>query len=147
MRAYSMDLRQRVLADCDAGMGTTDAAETYSVSQSWVRRLKQRRRESGELGPRRPRRPGPTPALAAHRDRLRELARAHPGLTAAEYHARLGAAVSVLTVWRELRRLGLTFKKSAPGLRAGPAGRGPAAAGLAGRADANPRPGPARVRR
>ena len=41
MRAYSQDLRERVLADCDAGMGTIEVAAKYRVSQSWVRRLKQ----------------------------------------------------------------------------------------------------------
>lgn len=40
MRAYSMDLRQRVLADCDEGMAATAAAAKYRVSASCVRRLK-----------------------------------------------------------------------------------------------------------
>ncbi len=48
MRAYSLDLRVRVLADCNAGMATRKVAEKYSVSTAWVRRLKQRHRESGE---------------------------------------------------------------------------------------------------
>ena len=52
MRAYSMDLRERVLSDSDAGMQTAQVAEKYSVSKSWVRRLKQRRRESGQIAPR-----------------------------------------------------------------------------------------------
>ena len=43
MRAYSMDLRVRVLADSDAGMGTRVVAAKYRVSESWVRWLKQRR--------------------------------------------------------------------------------------------------------
>ena len=64
MRAYSMDLRVRVLADGDAGLGTAAVAAKYRVSASWVRRLKQRRRASGETGPRaagrRPGRPTPT---------------------------------------------------------------------------------------
>jgi transposase len=111
MRAYSMDLRQRVLAACDGGMGTTAVAGTFAVSPAWVRRLKQRRR-AGEVGPRRPAHPGPAPARAAHAGRLRELVRDHPGLTAAEYRDRLGVDVAALTVWRALRRLGLTYKKS-----------------------------------
>lgn len=51
MRAYSMDLRQRVIDACDSGLGTSEVAETFSVSQAWVRRLKQRRRETGSIGP------------------------------------------------------------------------------------------------
>ena len=46
MRAYSMDLRERVLLDSDAGMKTADVAAKYRVSGSWVRLLKQRRRHS-----------------------------------------------------------------------------------------------------
>ena len=47
MRAYSMDLRERVLHDSDAGMQAAAVASKYHVSASWVRRLKQRRRETG----------------------------------------------------------------------------------------------------
>ena len=47
MRAYSMDLRERALLDSDAGMKAADVAAKYRVSGSWVRLLKQRRRETG----------------------------------------------------------------------------------------------------
>ena len=114
MRPYSIDLRERVLADCDAGMATKAVAEKFSVSTAWVRRLKQRRREDGSIAPRTAT-PGPAPALAAHTDRLRALVREAPGLTAGEYRDRLGVRVAVVTVWRTLRRLGLTFKKSPAG--------------------------------
>lgn len=146
MRPYSIDLRQRVLTDCDAGVGARAVAAKFSVSESWVRRLKQRRRETGETAPRTAT-PGPTPALAAHADRLRELVRAAPGLTAGEYRDRLGVPVAVVTVWRALRRLGLTHTKSPDRGRAGPARRGRPAAGVAGRGDARARPAHARVRR
>ena len=51
MAAYSMDLRLRVLRDADAGLPSDELAEKYSVSRAWVDRLKQRRRETGEVGP------------------------------------------------------------------------------------------------
>src|SRR5689334_18259109 len=111
MTPYSIDLRERVLKDCDAGLGTKAVAAKYTVSPAWVRRLKQRRRETGSVAPR-VARPGPAPALAACHDRLRALVREAPGLTAAEYGDRLGAGVAAVTIWRALRRLGLTFKKS-----------------------------------
>jgi transposase len=112
MKPYSMDLRERVLVACDDGMGTAEVAETFAVSQSWVRRLKQRRRETGTIAPRLPRRHGPVPVLAAQAQRLRTAVHDHPGETAADYRDRLGLDVSPLTVWRMLRRLGLTFKKN-----------------------------------
>ena len=37
MRAYSMDLRERVLHDSDAGMQAAAVASKYRVSASWVR--------------------------------------------------------------------------------------------------------------
>lgn len=124
MRAYSIDLRERVLKDYDAGLGTRAVAEKFSVSESWVRRLKQRRREDGSIAPRAAT-PGPKPALAPHADRLCQLVRENPGRTAAEYRDRLGVRASPLTVWRMLRRLGLTFKKSPSGPASGTARRSP----------------------
>ena len=115
MKAYSTDLRLRVLAACEDGMGAAEAAETFAVSESWVRRVRQRFRDAGETGPRRPSNPGPAPALAGRSDRIRQEVRDHPGLTAAEYRDRLGAEVAVVTAWRALRRLGLTHKKSPSG--------------------------------
>jgi transposase len=131
MRAYSTDLRARVLAACDDGMTTAEAAETFAVSPAWVRRIKQRR-QAGEVGPRIPTRCGPAPALAAEADRLRELNRAEPDLTPAEVRDRLGLRVAPLTVWRMLRRLGLTFKKSPTGRPSGTARTWPPGGGTGG---------------
>ena len=65
MRASSMDLRERVLLDSDAGMKAADVAAKYRVSGSWVRLLKQRRRETGEVAPR-VQRHGRRPMLEPH---------------------------------------------------------------------------------
>ena len=48
--AYSMDLRTRVLKDADAGLSSKDLAARYHVSRAWVDALKQRRRETGDIG-------------------------------------------------------------------------------------------------
>src|SRR5262245_42632987 len=110
-KAYSADLRQRVLADSDQGMTTAQLAAKYTVSPAWARRLKQPRRETGELEPRTGR-PGPARHLAGAGDEaLAALVQAQPDLSAAEYRDRLGVACSPLTVWRALRLLGLTFGK------------------------------------
>jgi transposase len=116
MKAYSMDLRSRVLAACDEGMSTAEVAEMFSVSPAWVRRLKQRRQQTGEWAPRRPSRRGPAPLLEPHLQRLRQLVNDHPDRTASQYRDLLGIAVSAITVWRTLKRLGLTFKKKLSGL-------------------------------
>lgn len=69
MRAYSPDLRQRILPDCDRGQTTRVVATKYSVSESWVRRLKQRRRLTGEIVPRSAD-PSPKPSWNAYADQL-----------------------------------------------------------------------------
>ncbi len=112
--AYSMDLRERVLADADAGMGTRTVATKYRVSESWVRRLKQRRRQYGEIAPRQ-RAPSP-PKWLPHAEHLQELVSGQPDATLAELRARLGLSVSLTTLWRALRTLHLTFKKKSCGL-------------------------------
>ena len=90
MRAYSDDLRQRIFGDCDGGMTTRVAATKYRVSESWVRRLKQRRRQTGELSAR-CRKKFRTPVLAPHYDRIRALITDQPDLTLQELRAtRLG---------------------------------------------------------
>jgi len=50
--------------------------------------------------------------LAADAERIRQFVAEHSDLTASEVRERLNLPVSVLTVWRMLRRLGFTFKKS-----------------------------------
>ena len=83
MRAYSMDLRERVLLDSDAGMKAADVAAKYRVSGSWVRLLNQRRRETGEVAPR-VQRQGRRSMLEPHLHTLADLIAAHPGRTLAE---------------------------------------------------------------
>jgi transposase len=48
MESYSMDLRERVVRACDEQIGTRmEIAEMFAVSTAWIRRLLQRRRETG----------------------------------------------------------------------------------------------------
>jgi len=109
MQAYSMDLRQRVIDDCDAGMGTKAVALKYSVSPAWVRRLKQHRRERGDIVPRTG---GGSRGCKIDRQQLAQLVEAHPDATLVELRDRLGVAVTAWAVGKALRELGLTFKKS-----------------------------------
>lgn len=110
MRPYSMDLRTRVLDACDSGIGTLEVAELFSVSTAWIRRLKQRRRETGEVGPRKQRH-GPAPLLQGHEEELAKIIDEKPDRTAKEIAALLPVVVSHQTVDRVVRRLGYRFKK------------------------------------
>ena len=99
MRAYSMDLRERALLDSDAGMKAADVAAKYRVSGSWVRLLKQRRRETGEVAPR-VQRHGRRCMLEPHLHTLAALIAAQPDRTLAELKDALATPASVPTVWR-----------------------------------------------
>ena len=116
MRAYSMDLRERALLDSDAGMKAADVAAKYRVSGSWVRLLKQRRRETGEVAPR-VQRHGRRCMLEPHLHTLAALIAAQPDRTLAELKDALATPASVPTVWRAVRALGLTVKKNGPPVR------------------------------
>jgi transposase len=111
MAAYSMDLRIRVLADRDAGLATEEVATKFSVSVSWVNRLVQRRRQTGEVGPRQ-QQVFKTHAFAGQEDRLRALVDAQPDRTLAELREALHSSASLSSVWRALDRLQLTLKKN-----------------------------------
>ena len=109
MEAYSMDLRERVLADCEAGLGTKATAKKYKVSPAWVRRLKQHKRERGDIVPRNG---GGSRGQKIDRGRLAELAKAQPDATLVELRDRLGVSVTPWAICKALRELKLTYKKS-----------------------------------
>ena len=106
--AYGQDLPDRVLAAYDRGMKTKQIADLFQVSSSWARRVKQRRRESGETAPR-PR--GGATVIKIDLARLAELVRQRPDATTRELHAILGADCCESAVGLALKRLGLSFKK------------------------------------
>jgi transposase len=116
MKAYSMDLRERVVAACDEGADTREEiAERFSVSVSWIRDLLRRRRETGSIAPR-PRGGGRAPAFdAAAAERLRQAVRDDDDATLAELAEAAGVSCCPSAVYRALKRLGITRKKSRGG--------------------------------
>jgi transposase len=130
MRAYSQDLRERVLADFDAGMGTLEVAAKYRVSQSWLRRLKQRRRTTGSTLPMKPRY-GRVTKWSEHAEMLAEIVGQTPDITLEELKAKLSIDLSISTFWRAVKALGLSLKKSPESRRTRSSRCGFAASGLA----------------
>jgi transposase len=120
MNAYSMDLRERVVAACDQGGATREqVAARFSVSVRWIRDLLKRRRETGSIAPK-PHGGGRTPAFdTAAAGRLREAVRAGADATLAELGQAAGVACSAAAVYRALDRLGITRKKSHGGRPSG----------------------------
>jgi transposase len=104
-----MDLRRRVIADCDAGDQTTVVARRYKVSPAWVRRLKQHRRERGDIVPRNG---GGAPKRKIDREQLTQLVKQQPDATLVELRDSLGLTVTPWAICKALRELQLTYKKS-----------------------------------
>lgn len=109
MKPYSKEFRGEVLASCDRGRGTREVATYFDVSESWVRRIKQERREQNKVAPCLTRRRIPLWAPLA--DRILELIRQQPDLTLRELKAELHTDLSVQTLCVALQRLRLTVKK------------------------------------
>src|SRR5260221_11142949 len=99
MAAYSMDLSSRVLEDCYARQAAKEVAAKFRVSRSWVNRVVQRRRETGEVAPR-PQRVFKKQTFAGQEDRLRALVNAQPDQTLAELREALRSAASLSSLWR-----------------------------------------------
>lgn len=127
MKAYSLDLRERVVAAVEAGeMSRQRVAKVFGVSYYWIKKLFRQKRERGSIAPL-PHGGGQKPLLdESRRKRLRRELERHPDATLEELCGKVpgaeGRPVSVPTMSRTLRKLGLTRKKEgAFGHRAGPA--------------------------
>ena len=110
--AYSQDLRDRVLAAFDRGMKTKQISEVFTVSPAWVRRLKQRRRETGEVAPRKAGSPG-VPKI--DHVVLAQLVAEQPDATAPELRDRLaeriGVRVTDSAIYLAIKKIRLSYKK------------------------------------
>lgn len=118
MKAYSLDLRERVAAACQQPGRTLGAvAAQFSVSVSFVEKLLQRQRTSGSLAPL-PLRGGPAPCLdASSRADVVACLRQQPDATLDELRVWVaalgGPAVSVATMGRAVQAVGWRRKKRA----------------------------------
>ena len=132
-RAYSLDLRERVVAAIAAGTSRRAAAATFKISVSSAVRWSQRFRSEGSPAARRVggRRPY---ALAAERDWLLTRLAEQPDVTLrvllAELAAR-GIKVSYYAVWHFFEHEGISFKKKSARQRAGSTRRRPTAKSVA----------------
>ena len=124
-KPFSEDLRERIVGAVEAGRSRHEAARIFGVSPSCVVKLMQRYRETGAV---RPAKFGGyrKPILAGHEAKVLALVAARPDLTISELATELATLrikVGRSSVYRFLRRLGLTFKKNSARLRTTPARR------------------------
>ena len=132
--AFPMEFRVLVAAAYDECGSSIEVAEEYNCSESWVRRLVQRRRETGSLEPLKPKRPDARKLHDDDLEQLRGLIAERPDMTLGELAEALGNKASVPTVWRATQALGLPLKKrpSTPPSRTGPTSRRRGAGGSSG---------------
>ena len=109
MAPYSKEMRRSVLAACDRGEGTRAVALRFQCSESWVRRVKQERRELGKTAPLLTRRR--TPKWEPYRERMLELVAQRPDVTLQELKDELATDLSRSTLCTALQKLRLTLKK------------------------------------
>ena len=117
MQAYSLDLRERVVAAYEKGDRTiAEIAARFSVGQTFLKKMLRQKRESGSLE-RLPARAGAKKVLSeTHCKFLARQIKEQPDATLAELQERLqerkGVSVSRSTVSRQLQLLRLPRKKS-----------------------------------
>src|SRR5258708_25155015 len=115
MRAYSTDLRERIVRVMADGQPMREAARRFGVSVSAVKRYIVRQQETGSLA-RTPIPGGPRKIGREQEAILQARLEAAPDATVLEHCAwweeHQGQELSEATMWRAIRRLGWTHKKS-----------------------------------
>jgi transposase len=114
MKAYSEDLRERVVTAVDQGMSRREVIRIFGVSEASIKRYLKLRRETGSLAPKAI--PGCPPRKTEMlQERLRPQLEAHPDATLEEHcrlwEAQTGVKVSTSTMRRAILRLRWTWKK------------------------------------
>lgn len=116
MKAYRLDLRQKLMQALAQGQRPFQVAAAFGVGGSTVKRSRQQVRETGSLAPKPI--PGDTPSIPPEQYPLwRAQVARQPDATLAEHcalwAAEQGVRVSVSTMCRMLAKLGLPLKNSA----------------------------------
>ena len=124
-RAYSVDIRMRVIARVEGGASRREVAEQFDISPSaavkWVKCF----HETGNCAPKP--RGGSTSRLEPHAQWLLTLIEKHPDLTLDEIVTAMrkrGIPGSRTALWHFFRRRKITFKKNSARHGTGSAGRG-----------------------
>ncbi|MCL1920801.1 MAG: IS630 transposase-related protein [Kiritimatiellaeota bacterium] len=105
MKAYTVELRERIVGFVEKGGSKVDAAAHFKVGRRTVHRYLAAAR-NGELAPR----PQPGRRKAFSDESLRRAVRENPSATL-EAHGR-AFGVSHNAIWLRLRRLKITLKKN-----------------------------------
>ena len=115
MKAYSIDLRKRVLAAYDSGKDSLEQiAKQFQVTTRWIQKLRQQRQQEGSIAPR-PQNQGRKPAFTeTNLEQLDNFVQESPDSTLEEIKEHFSGKVncSIVTVHNALKRLGWRYKKN-----------------------------------
>jgi transposase len=117
MRAYSVDLRQRIVDALEEAGATIDSvSQRFCVSSASVKRYKRQLQESGNLAAKPW--PGRSPKIAPEeQERLKEMVASRSDWTLQRlclaWNEQTGAPLSISVMARTLARLKITYKKRA----------------------------------
>jgi len=118
MRAYSLDLRERVMKAYDEGKWTVgQIAERFKVGEWWVHKLKRQRQGGNGIAPRKGKVGKPPSFHPEQISRLEQYVDKHPDATLEQIHEKIGATCTMATIHNTLQRLGYRYKKNAAGQR------------------------------
>ena len=114
MKAYSQDLRLRILMAVDDGMEKSNIARIFNVGRATVKRYVAQRRDTGNVEPK-PKSGRPAVIPAKQHEALVTQLKATPDATLAEHsetwRRTYGVRVTVTTMHRTIMRTGWTRKK------------------------------------
>lgn len=115
MKAYSIDLRKRVLAAYDSGKyRLKQIAEQFQVTTRWIQKLRQQRTQEGSIAPR-PQNQGRKPAFRNKQlQELDDFVKKHSDTTLEEIREYFTGSVncSIVAIHNTLKRLGWRYKKN-----------------------------------
>ena len=116
MEAYSMDLRRRVMAAVEnrkeAGESMTDVAKRFSVSRQWIYALQERWEKDKTLEPKLHAGGQVRKITPKLEEKLKARIEEKPDTTLKELLEMLGIVGTLMCIWRALKRLKITRKKS-----------------------------------
>ena len=115
MKAYSLDLRKRVLEAYDSERSSLgQIAKQFQVTTRWIQKLRQQREREGTIAPR-PQNQGRKPAFRGDDlEQLDDFVKENPDSTLEEIKDHFSGKVdcSVVAIHNALKRLGWRYKKN-----------------------------------
>jgi len=115
MKAYSIDLRKRVLTAYDSDKYSLNKiAKQFQVTTRWIQKLRQQRQQEGSIAPR-PQNQGRKPAFrGANLEQLNNFVEENPDSTLEEIMTHFSGKVncSIVAIHNTLKRLGWRYKKN-----------------------------------